>query len=139
MTIRREYLLTYSMFCSMILLFFTGCASFERQRAMNNAVDSGLIGRLDHTSEISSMTWSWPGKPYNVYSDIGGLSGKVKSGTYAGHHMTFFLGKSIETGKWEVFSAFAWEDGAWKSVPVILPRRNMALEAEGRRGHPEGN
>ena len=104
-----------------MILLVTGCASVNRLDAARNAVDAGLIDGLDNSSQFSAMVWSWPAKPWGPYSDIGGFTATVTNGTYCGHYLTFFLGRSRSTKQWEVFSTFTWEDGKWKALPVTLP------------------
>ncbi|UCG46816.1 MAG: hypothetical protein JSU94_15095 [Phycisphaerales bacterium] len=52
--------------------------------------------------------------------NVDDLNVRVTQGSYKGLNATFFLGKSRQTGEWEVFSAMVEKDGKWESLPVRL-------------------
>jgi hypothetical protein len=104
------------------MLCVLGCSSLSRLEATRDAVDQGLVEGLCATNHFDAVPWSFPSKPLGPYRKLGGLIAHVTNGPNTNDAYVFFLGKSRETGKWEVFSSMVWRDGKWEPVPVKFPQ-----------------
>ena len=100
-----------------------GCAFVHKMDATQKAIDAGRIEGLSLPSDayMDFTTWSWPDKALGPYCKIAGFQGHAHRGTNDGPTYVFYLGKSRERKKWEVFAAMVWEDGKWKPVAVKSP------------------
>ena len=80
----------------------SGCALLDKIEAIGQDVDQG---RVQGMTEENEFAYSIP---------------NFHKGPYRGLNATFFLGKSRESGQWEVFYAMVEKDGKWESIPVKL-------------------
>ncbi len=95
----------------------SGCATLEKIEAIDQGVDQG---RIQGMTEENKFAYSVPDFHKGPYAGVEDLNVKVTEGPYKGLNATFFLGKSRQTGEWEVFSAMVEKDGKWESLPVRL-------------------
>ncbi len=102
-------------------LLSAGCASLDRMQATQDAVDNGLIDGLSATNQFTAAVWTFPGKPLAQYTKLGGVTAWVTNASGTASTYAFYLGKSRETKKWEVFATTVWRDGRWEPVSVKLP------------------
>ena len=97
----------------------------EKIDASRLAVDSGLIEGLGEKNQFVGIPWRLPGPPLGPYSKVEGIESKITEGPNTGADVTFYLGKSKISKKWEVFSVLMKKYGeSWKPVPVTLPNMN---------------
>ena len=104
------------------MLGVVGCSGLGRLTATRSAVDRGWIEGLSVTNHFIAVPWSFPSKPLGPYTKLSGLTTQVTNGPDTGQTYVFYLGKSRETKKWEVFSSMVWRDGKWEPVPVRIPQ-----------------
>lgn len=89
--------------------------------ATKDAIDHGYISGISPTNhQWSALAWSFPaaGQPY---SKIKSLPVTVQVSPTDTNYYVFYLGKSITTKKWEVFSASKLQGDRWEPVAVKLP------------------
>ncbi len=101
-----------------ITLIF-GCVPFHKMNTVREAIDTGLIHGMDRDTKFS-YTFSIPGGATHPgpYSSVDYINVKVETGKYMGKNATFFVGKSRETGLWEIFNVMVEEEGKWRKIPL---------------------
>ena len=97
-----------------------GCAivsSGDRFDAAHDAVLQGRIAGLSSAGHYTYMPWSFPSVVLGPYTKIDGvaLSPTNRSANAA---YVIYLGKSRDSGSWEVFAAMAWTNSHWHVLPV---------------------
>ena len=95
----------------------SGCAILDKIEAIGQDVDQG---RVQGMTEENEFAYSIPNFHKGPYRGIDDVNVRVVKGPYRGLNATFFLGKSRESGQWEVFYAMVEKDGKWESLPVKL-------------------
>jgi len=106
-----------------VVLLSSGCALIDKVNAIRTAADAEQIAGMPKDTEFiwalrmsipTILSDTHPG-PYRSIDDFNVI---VHTGKYAGQKATFFLGKSRETGTWEVFSVMVEKEGKWEAVPL---------------------
>jgi hypothetical protein len=118
-------------------IFLPGCCSTEKVLAIRDAVDQGRITGMDKDVRfvggygfgLCGRVNAYPGP----YSSIDHYDVLAQKGDYDGKHVSFFLGKSRQTGKWEVFCVMVQQDSGWLLIPV-QPARKEAERANWESG-----
>ena len=104
-------------------LLVGGCGFGSKINAIRAAADAERIAGMDEDTQFmwtmkmcvpTLLSDTHPG-PYRSIDDF---NVKVRTGKYAGRKATFFLGKSRETGTWEVFCVMVEEEGKWQALPL---------------------
>lgn len=99
----------------------TGCSSLERFDAVADAVQGGRVSGLSASNHMNSVVWSFPHMGSGPYSKIRSLEATTTDNPTNEQTYVFFVGKSRDTGRWEVFSSMLWKDEHWEPVAVALP------------------
>ena len=106
-----------------VVLLSSGCALIDKVNAIRGAADAEQIAGMDKDTEFiwalrmsipTILSDTHPG-PYRSIDDLNVI---VHTGKYMGQNATFFLGKSRETGTWEVFSVMVKKEGKWEAIPL---------------------
>ena len=104
-------------------LCLTGCSGINKMEATRQAIDKGLVEGLSATNhDFIATVWSFPGKRLGPYYKLGGLEAIVTNSPGVAHTYVFYMGKSRETGHWELFSSMKYDHGKWEPVQVRLPQ-----------------
>ena len=92
-----------------------GCATPAQVRTIRKTTDEGRIPGMDKNTVFA---FGFPNYHSGPYSSVDEFNVKIEEGVYKGKHATFVLGRSRETGEWEVVRTMVKEDGKWKSIPI---------------------
>jgi len=98
-----------------VCVFLAGCATPSQAKAIRWAANAGTIQGMD-TNTVFAV--SFPNDHSGPYSSVDELNVKIKEGTYKGKYVSFILGRSRETGEWEVLRTLVNENGKWKALPA---------------------
>ena len=95
----------------------SGCALPDKFDAIRQDVDQG---RVQGMTEENEFAYSIPNFHKGPYRGVDDVNVRIIKGPYKGLNVTFILGKSRESGQWEVLLAMVEKDGKWQSLPVKL-------------------
>ena len=98
-----------------IAVCLSGCSTIHKLEAIDQGVKAG---RVQGMKKYTAMTWNLPSPHKGPYAKVDDLNVKFKLENDKEQNATFFLGKSRETGKWEVFYVMFLKDGKWETIPV---------------------
>jgi hypothetical protein len=106
-----------------VVLLSCGCALKDKVNAIRTTADAEQIAGMDNDTQFSwGINLSVPAVLSDThpgpYCSIDDFNVKVHTGKYTGQNATFFLGKSRETGTWEVFSVMVKKEGKWEAIPL---------------------
>ena len=106
-----------------VVVLLSGCTIPEKLVAVRDARDGGRIAGMDKDSEIQ---WSggyafpvgWTEMHPGPYRSVDEVNAVIAKGPYALKSATFFVGKSRETGRWDVFCVMIQQGDKWLVIPV---------------------
>jgi hypothetical protein len=98
-----------------VCVCLTGCATPSQARAIRWAANAGTIQGMD-TNTVFAV--SFPSDHSGPYSSVDDFNVTINKGTYKGKQVSFILGRSRETGEWEVLRTLVNENGKWKAIPI---------------------
>jgi hypothetical protein len=102
-----------------VCVCLAGCATPSQVRGIRAAIDTGKIQGMD-TNTVCAF--GFPNYHSGPYSSVDEFNVKIEGGNYKGKHATFVLGRSRETGEWEVLRTLVQEDGKWKVIPDTVKK-----------------
>jgi uncharacterized protein YceK len=119
----KEEIMKTAMTLIAAVLLVSGCGLASKTDAIRGAADAEQITGMDKDTQFmwamklrmpTLLSDTHPG-PYRSIDDF---NVNVDTGKYMGRNATFFLGKSRETGTWEVFCVMVEEEGKWQALPL---------------------
>lgn len=112
----RLILLIAGLFC------VSGCSTLNKIEGIAILTETERAEWMNKENIRRFETGVAPKFPSAPYSRVDHLTINVTEGKWAGRNVTFFLGESRVTGKWEVFAAMVQENAEWKWLPVKSPK-----------------
>jgi len=100
-----------------------GCSSIQPTDTVKEAIDRGFVPGLSLSNQLTAVEWKFPPDAYLPYSEVNSLSLTVPTSSTNSDYYAFYLGKSVTSKKWEIFSVQKWEASRrrWEPVPLKLP------------------
>ena len=98
-----------------IAVCLSGCSTIHKLNAITRVVKAG---RVEGMKEYKGVCWNLPNNHKGPYAKVDDLNVTFTLVNDEEQYATFFLGKSRETGKWEVFYVMFLKDGKWEPIPV---------------------
>lgn len=95
----------------------SGCSTAHKVDAIRHDVDAG---RVKGMAKETRFAFAFPNFHEGPYAEVDDFNVKIEEGTYKGQNATFFLGKSHDSGKWEVISVMIQKNGKWEAIPLTL-------------------
>jgi len=100
-------------FVFMIVIIQSGCAIAPKGEAIRAAADGNVFEGLDKNSKLSI---SIPSPHSGAFDSVDQLNFQIDKGKSNERNASAILGKSQETGDWEVISIMINENGKWTKL-----------------------
>lgn len=99
-----------------ITFLATGCAIGPKTQAIDDAVTANHYTGINKDTDFS---FSIPSEHNGLYSAVDQFDFTINNGIYQGHHASALIGKSHQTGKWQVIKMLVKKQDKWVELTKI--------------------